>query len=529
MRYLIHHLLQEAAVRHPEAVALVDGERAITYAQLDERSSQLAHLLGRLGVARGDRVGLYLDKSLESVLGIYAVLKAGSTYVPLDPTAPPARLAYISADCGIRCLLSGVGKAADWRILAEEGAPLDHIVALDGDPAGTDLPASVRVVDGRDLGSWPTSPPSVLTIDQDLAYILYTSGSTGRPKGVMLSHLNGLAFVRWAAEQYDITANDRLSSHAPLHFDLSVFDLFASAHAGARVVLVPPTTSVFPMEVRRFIEQQEITVWYSVPPVLSLLAMKGNLSVGALPRLRAVLFAGEVFPTKYLRQLMSLLPHVRFANLYGPTETNVCTHYDVTPLPDDQTEPIPIGQSIDNVEVFAVAEHGSLAAIGEVGELYVRGNTVMHGYWGDPDKTTGVLGASPLGGPHRDPAYRTGDLVERQPDGNYRFLGRRDGQVKSRGYRIELGEIEAALYSHPAVLECAVVAVPDDTMTNRIEAFLVSRHDIEDTELVRHCGASLPRYMIPDMFHFAEGLPKTSTGKVDRQALLRAALAGGSP
>lgn len=529
MRYLIHHLLQESAARLPGAVAVVDGDRSMTYAELDERSSRLANLLVHLGVERGERVGLYLDKSLEAVIGIYAVLKTGAAYVPLDAAAPPARLGYIAADCGLRCLLTGLEKAGGWSGLVEHGAGFDHLVVLDGDPIDTELPPSVHAVDGTNLSPWPTSPPSVPTIDQDLAYILYTSGSTGRPKGVMLSHLNGLAFVEWASEHYGVTAGDHLSSHAPFHFDLSVFDLFAAAAVGARLVLVPRTTSVFPMEVRRFIERQEITIWYSVPSVLTMLAIRGELGVGALPRLRTVLFAGEVFPTKYLRELMRLLPHTRFANLYGPTETNVCTYYDVDPIPDDQAEPIPIGRAIANVDVFVVTDDGRAAATGEVGELYVRGNTVMHGYWGDPEKTAGVLGPSLLAGHRRDPAYRTGDLVQRQPDGNYKLLGRRDAQIKSRGYRIELGEIEAALYSHPAVLECVVVPVPDETVTNRIKAFVVTRHEVEERELVRHCRASIPGYMIPEVFHFAEMLPKTSTGKVDRQALSRATSTGGSP
>jgi L-proline---[L-prolyl-carrier protein] ligase len=286
------------------------------------------------------------------------------------------------------------------------------------------------------------------------------------------------------------------------------------------VTLVPPEASVLPRELRRFIEEARITVWYSVPSILTSLAIRGGLQRGEFPDLRAVIFAGEVFPTKFLRRLMGLLPHATFYNWYGPTETNVCTWYRVPELPEDRTDPIPIGRAIDGAEVFAVTEGGTRAAPGEVGELYVGGDTVMQGYWGDPERTASVLVSDPVLGA-RGPVYRTGDLVQELEDGNLRFLGRRDAQIKSRGYRIELGEIESAILSHPAVVECAVVAVPDEEVTNRIRAHVVGHEGLTPADLAHHCRARLPKYMIPEAFDFTEALPKTSTGKVDRQALLR--------
>jgi acyl-coenzyme A synthetase/AMP-(fatty) acid ligase len=277
---------------------------------------------------------------------------------------------------------------------------------------------------------------------------------------------------------------------------------------------------VFPGQVVRLIDEHAITVWYSVPSILTMLVLRGGLSQGSLPSLRTVLFAGEVFPTKYLRALMDLLPHARFANLYGPTETNVCTWYDVPALPGDQTADIPIGRAIDNVEVFAVTEDGRRAAVGEVGELHVRGTTVMQGYWGDDERTARTLVPHPFAPHLRDPVYRTGDLVEELPTGDFRFLGRRDAQIKSRGYRIELGEIETALNAHPAVVECAVIAVPDEVVTNRLRAFAVVRDPaVTPAELSRFCGERVPKYMVPESIELRASLAKTSTGKIDRQAL----------
>ena len=223
-----------------------------------------------------------------------------------------------------------------------------------------------------------------------------------------------------------------------------------------------------------------------------MLVLRGGLAVGELPRLRTVLFAGEVFPTVHLRRLVELLPHVRFANLYGPTETNVCTWWEVTGLSADSDETIPIGRPITNVDVFAVTDGGRRAEPGESGELYVRGPTVMQGYLGDPDKTASRLVPDPLGGVLGQRVYRTGDIVQEAPDGNYRFLGRRDGQIKSRGYRIELGDIEAALHAHPSVLECAVVPVPDDLVGNRLAAYVATREEVTGSELAAFCAGRIP-------------------------------------
>lgn len=519
--FLLHDLVRHSASTDPSAPAVVDGERIIDYGTLHVRSNSLAHLLIDLGVEKGDRVGVYLDKSIESVVAIYGILKAGAAYVPFDPGSPSRRLAYVAQNAGISHLITAADKAASWSDLVSHGAPIKTLISLRGTgaapPGVRTFTAPLSMSNGRN-----DDPPEVPVIGLDLAYVLYTSGSTGDPKGVMLTHQNALAFVLWAVDAFGISKTDRLSSHAPLHFDLSVFDLFAAAAVGAPVVLVPQSLSVYPVELTRFISDQEITVWYSVPSILSLLASRGRLRIGDLPRLRTVLFAGEVFPTKYLRLLLDLLPYTRFFNLFGPTETNVCTFYPVDSLPDDDERSIPIGKPIREVDVFAVTEEGRPAAPGEVGELYVRGPTVMAGYLGDPDRTAQTLLPNPFS-LLADPVYRTGDLVKKTPTGDYEYLGRRDSQVKSRGYRIELGEIESALHGNPLVAECAVVAVPDVLVSNRVVAHVVALDGLTSNDLRRHLLERLPPYMVPERFEFAAALPRTSNGKVDRQALLGAA------
>jgi acyl-coenzyme A synthetase/AMP-(fatty) acid ligase len=284
------------------------------------------------------------------------------------------------------------------------------------------------------------------------------------------------------------------------------------------------------MNLADFIERQGITTWYSVPSVLTRLVLHGDIGARDFSCLRRVLFAGEVFPTKYLRQLMAAVPHPSYFNLYGPTETNVCTYYKVGQLPPDGDEIIPIGRACANTEVFAINDRSEPAQVEELGELYVRGPSLMKGYWGSPERTTEALVPNPISSGRWDErVYRTGDLVTRSKAGEYRFVGRRDSMVKSRGYRIELGEIEAALYAHPDVQEAAVIAIPDDEIGSVIHAVIVWRADVSATpaQLQRFCGERIPKYMIPASIELRDTLPKTSTGKVDKPALLRDRLESG--
>jgi amino acid adenylation domain-containing protein len=519
--FLLQHLLRESAGRRPEAVAVSFEDRALTYRELESAANGLARALREQGVERGDRVAIYMNKSIGSLVATHGIMKAGGVYVPLDPNAPPQRLAYILGNCEVRCVVAAAAKAPSLAKIMGEGAKLDAVVWVDEGKGSLEL-AGLRCVPASHVASLASpEAPDCASIESDLAYILYTSGSTGTPKGVMISHANALAFVNWAAGQFAISAADRLSSHAPLHFDLSIFDLYAATKAGASVALVPDGTSTFPVRLAEWIVKNEISVWYSVPSILTLLLLKGGIERADLSRLRLVLFAGEVFPTKYLRELLRALPRAAFANLYGPTETNVVTWYEVPPLDDAGDEPIPIGRPCANSDVFLVDDAGRLVdEAGTPGELYARGPTIAQGYWGDPEKTARGFVTNPFQPHYAERVYRTGDIVTRGPDGELRLLGRRDRMVKSRGYRIELDEIETALYAHPEVKEAAVVAVPDELAGNVIRAF-VAPVTVAIAVLREHCLARLPRYMVPESFELRDELPKTSTGKIDRPTLVR--------
>jgi amino acid adenylation domain-containing protein len=522
MARFLDEFLTTAAGRFPDRPAVRFRGTELTYSELERLSNQVARTLIGQGVRRSDRIALYLDKSAVSIAVLYGILKIGATYVPIDPLAPPRRASYILENCATKGLIT-TGARLQSLELRDQGL-LKVVLLIEG---GKEDDQAGRALEWADVQREANAPVPRHGESDEQAYILYTSGSTGFPKGVMITHRAALSFVDWATERFGLTCEDRLSNHAPLHFDLSVFDVFGAASAGACMVIIPPEISLFPIELAQFIEQERITVWYSVPSVLTRLVVHGLLDNRKLDCLRVVLFAGEVFPVKFLRQLKSLVPGACYYNLYGPTETNVCTYYPVERVPEDDGVTLPIGKACSGCEVVALDAERKPVPPGEEGELYVRGATLMTGYWGMPEKTREVLNRIELGDT-TDVYYRTGDLVREQEDGNYAFLGRRDEMIKSRGYRIELGEIESTLHSHPAVEIAAAVPVPDEQFGNLIKAVVVlkKRSEVSEAELKAHCLARLPRYMVPDVIETREVLPCTSSGKVDKRQLI-AGPAGG--
>lgn len=522
MIYLLQHLLESAAAARPDATAAVCGDRAMTYGELDRRSSQLAAALARQGVERGDRVGLLFKRSLESLAALFGVLKAGAAYVPLDPSAPAERHRFIIDRCGIRVLLAAAEGAA--RLLSgPERPPSLAALMVPGDPGRVaEAAAGLRVVSWADVyADEPDGARDPGIADTSPAYILFTSGSTGTPKGVVISHLNALTFVNSAGHAFGIRANDVLSGHASLHFDLSVFDIYTAFRAGAAVALIPEFLSAFPLRLAEYIEEKGISVWNSVPSALALLSERGRLERFAFDAVRLVLFAGEVMPAKYLARLTAQFRRARFFNVYGQTEANSSLAYAVDHIPGDEQWKVPIGKPLPNFEVFALDGRGRPIAPGEEGELYVRASTVALGYWGDEERTRRSFAPDPRHPFSSARVYRTGDLVRLDEAGNYVFAGRRDHMVKSRGHRIELDEIELSLYSFPGVRQAAVVAIPDDLVGNRLIGYVAGDGDrtVRPDDLLRHCGRRLPPYMVPETIEIRDRLPATSTGKIDKISL----------
>ena len=513
----LHHFLDRNACAQPQHDAVVEpGQSAISYDGLRLLSDRVRDRLVHLGVRRGDRVGIYLRKSIDSVAAIFGILKCGAAYVPVDPFAPPARNAYILDDCAVKTAIieRRVGEKLRSEI-SQLGGNIQHPIILDDVGGGRFLNEALE----REQHKEPAPVvETLLTSPEDLAYILYTSGSTGKPKGVMLSHMNGVSYVGWCSEAFEPRPDDRFSSHAPFHFDLSILDIYVPIKHGATLVLIGEELGKDPVQLAQVISAQKISVWYSTPSILTLLAQYGKLEQYSFQSLRVVHFAGEVFPIKHLRALKTLLPHPRYFNLYGPTETNVCTFFELPPkIPEEQTKPFPIGKSCSHVNTKIVNERGQIVRQGEEGELCVTGAGVMVGYWNLAERTANAFLEDTSGVRW----YKTGDIVVEAADGNYVIIGRKDRMVKKRGYRIELGEIETVLYRHPLVKEAAAVALSDEEAGVRIKAFLSCRDGQQPSiiQLKRFCSENLPSYMVPDLFAIRESLPKTSTAKIDYQGL----------
>jgi len=458
---MLPRLLRNSAERHPDRVAVEDPERgdALTYRELTVRSSGVRDLLLRHGVRPGDRVGIYAPKSVGTVVALFGVLDARAAYVPVDVGAPPQRNAGIFEDCSIRFAVVAAALVDGLRD-AWDAQPLAVLEDLGGDLL---LVRGVEPAEHEEAARGGEGSPD------EVAYILYTSGSTGKPKGVVHTHRSALAFVDWCSEEFEPTEHDRFSSHAPFHFDLSILDLYVPIKHGAALVLIGEEVGKQPLRLGPLIADRRITVWYSTPSILRLLMEYGRLERLDCSALRLVLYAGEVFPVKHLRALTRQWAGPRYYNLYGPTETNVCTYYE-TPaaIPDDRTEPFPIGFTCSGDRAIVVDEEGREVERGAVGELLICGGSVMRDYWNLPDRTALAFFVDGSG----TSWYRTGDVVRQSSDDGYLYVGRRDRMVKRRGYRVELGEIEAALYRHPLVTEAAVSSMPDQENGVLIRAFL---------------------------------------------------------
>ncbi len=519
--------------RNPDGPAVREPGREVSYRELDVLIERLVASLLELGVGRGERVAVWLPKSIEAIAAMQAAVRVGAAYVPIDPLSPAERVRRVLGDCqasacvasaeGIEQALAGelpglslvtlvgggrweVRRGVDWR--GVDGGGVDEGVVDEGvvDEGGV---GRRRVSEAPPVGALAdTTSPG----ENELAYILYTSGSTGTPKGVCISHRNALAFVEWAHSELAPTAEDRFANHAPLHFDLSVLDLYVAFLAGACVCLIPETLSFIPARLVELVHTERITIWYSVPSALMLMERAGLLE-DPPQALRAVLFAGEPFPIEPLRRLRGALPQARFLNLYGPTETNVCTWYEVGEIDERAKRPVPIGRACSGDKVWIEDRDGFPVPVGGRGELVVEGPTVMLGYWGAPRQ--------------RGP-YRTGDIAERISPEEYRYVGRRDAMVKVRGHRVELGEVEAALVAHEEIREAAVVVLGTG-LDSRLVAAVVARADPAPglLEIKRWCAERLPRYMIVHELRVLTELPHSRNGKLDRRALAAQLSVGG--
>jgi amino acid adenylation domain-containing protein len=511
---LLNRIVDRAAEQWPEGAAARANGATLTYAELARRSNGLARVLRSTGLARSGRVAVLLGKGLDVPVAFHGALAAGGTLVPIDPRSPLDQVVRILRATGATHLVTEPGRRDTVRGALASCPELAHVIGLD------DRELEVPTVPWSTVAAEATdSPPDVPTIELDPAYILHTSGSTGVPKLILHTHYTAMSFVEWAVTEYGLTPADRLSNHSSHHTCFATFDYYAAARACATTVILTPDVLMLPASLSSLLEQERVTVWYSVPTALVQLSLRGELDARDLRAMRWVLFAGEVFPGKHLQRIVRQIPTARFSHVYGSTEVNVCTCYHLPPL-EGPTGALPIGRPCATTSTAVVDPALGPVADGEVGELLVRGSTVMSGYWADPERNAQVLVHLPAAGGFEETYFRTGDRVRRLEDGNLAFVARDDRQVKVRGYRVELEEVETALLSLAAVEEAAVFTVPDAEGSSAIRAaVVVGDANADERTLLASLRRVLPPHAVPEQLAVLETLPRTPTGKVDGNAL----------
>ncbi|MGB0521651.1 MAG: amino acid adenylation domain-containing protein [Flammeovirgaceae bacterium] len=490
-------LLVEQAQKTPDAIALHFEGQELSYRELDVKSSNLANYLREKGIKEDSLLPICVERSLEMMVGIIGILKAGSAYVPIDPEYPDERIKYILEDTEAQFVLSQSAQRARFEQYAVEVICLDTLECAQGDSP---------------------EPVHALT-PSHLAYVIYTSGSTGKPKGVMIEHASIVNRLFWTQERYQLQAGkDVVLQKTTYCFDVSVWELFWPLITGCKLVLAKPEGHKDSNYLQHIIQNQQVSTMHFVPSMLEvfLLSVKEN----ACQSLQRVLCSGEALKPSHVQAFHEKLSHAELHNLYGPTEAAI----DVTSWQADFADPfpavVPIGKPVANTQLYVFTKDQTLADIGVPGELHIGGIQVARGYVKRPELTAEKFIDNPLDPSDSHKLYKTGDLVSWLPDGNLVYLGRIDHQVKIRGYRIELGEIEQVLQQSDLVDQCVVLVHENDLAEKQLIAYLIGNmHEGAVEELRQELAQKLPEYMIPSFFIPLTEMPLTINGKLDRKAL----------
>jgi long-chain acyl-CoA synthetase len=497
---LVNDFLENSAERFADKVALIcDGQR-LTYAQIEDQANQVANALIALGVERGDRVAVWLPNSVETVITIFAILKANAIFTVINPTTKPGKLAYVLNNCAASGIFAPARQGEQMAQLFDTVPSLDFTIVCGKRAVQTVAAHSNTEAFPQLLESYPTTRPHRSTIDVDLACLIYTSGSTGEPKGVMSTHAN-VVFAASSIVQYlENTPEDIVINVLPLSFDYGLYQLMMVFKFGGTLVL--ERSFAYPAAVLKRIEQEKVTGLPGVPTLFAVL-LQMDLNRFDLSSLRYLTNTAAALPVEHVRRLQEAFPWTRLYSMYGLTE---CKRTLYLPSEELNRRPGSVGIPIPGTEVWIEDENGNRLGPGEVGELVVRGSHVMQGYWNNPEATARWYR------PGRYPAERllySGDLF------------RMDDVIKSRGEKVAPKEVESVLYQLPGVVEAAVIGVPDAVLGQAIKAFVVcsDHHPLAEKDVLRHCAQHLEDFMVPKHVEFRDSLPKTSSGKIRASAL----------
>jgi long-chain acyl-CoA synthetase len=493
---LLHHFLEHTALRAPGKVALVCDGAAYTYREIDDAAERIGAALRQRGVGRGDRVAVFMDNSAQTVVALYAALKIGAVFMPINALTKSDKLAYMLNDARAACLITHSALRSVWRdALAQSQSVHTCIVADEKQAAGSLAPRRDEV------------------IDQDLASIIYTSGSTGDPKGVMLTHLNMVSAVNSVSGYLRYREDDVILCVLPLAFDYGLYQVLMAFKVGASVVL--ERNFAFPVRILEVMARERVTVLPGVPTIFTLLMNLENLSRYDLGCLRMITNTAAALSEEHIRRLRGLFPQATLYSMYGLTE---CKRVTYLPPQELDIRPTSVGRGMPNEEIWLVDESGRRLPNASTGELVIRGSHVMRGYWEKTAETAQRLRPGPNPG---ERVLYSGDIFRTDAEGYLYFVARKDDIIKSRGEKVSPREVENALYSLPGVLEAAVVGVPDPVLGQAIKAFIVLRngHRYSEKDVIRHCLARLENFMAPKYVDFVDTIPKTDTGKIKTMSL----------
>ncbi len=505
--------LELSAGRFPDKIALVCNDRRLSYQELDQQSNRLAHALIRQGVQRGDRIAIHLENSVEAVLSIFAILKAGAVFLMSNPTTKADKLAYILNNCRAVALITDAKKLHELQPCWTQTPHLKSIFVAGTDAAdagaGKELICFENVLLEGDLS---VQAPSKKCIDVDLAALVYTSGSTGRPKGVMLTHLNMVSAATSITTYLGNTPDDIILNVLPLSFDYGLYQALMAFKMGATLILERSFT--YPYAVIEKLIGEKVT-GFPIVPTISAVLLQLDLKRYDFSSLRYITNTAAALPKHHIQQLRNLFPHVKLFSMYGLTE---CKRVSYLPPEQIDIRPTSVGKAIPNEEVYIVNEEGRRVGPGVIGELVVRGSNVMKGYWELPEETDRVLKSGPLPG---EKVLHTGDFFRMDEEGYLYFISRKDDVIKCGGEKVSPKEVEEVLYSLHGIVEAAVVGVPDAVLGQAIKAFVTLGEGARLTkqDVLRHCAQRLETFMVPKFVEFRDALPKTSSGKISRREL----------
>ena len=516
----VESFLELSAARTPEKTALVCNGHRFTYGELETSANRLAGSLTVGGVQRGDRVAIYLENSVEAVISIFAILKAGAVFLAVNPTTKADKVSYILNNCRAAGLITDRAKLGN---LSDTVAGTPHLrgVWIAGGMPGAELAIAkplFNLTAALEDGNLPAAPPAKKCIDIDLAALIYTSGSTGRAKGVMLTHLNIVSAATSITTYLENRPDDIILSVLPLSFDYGLYQVLMAFMIGGTVVLERSFT--YPYRIIELLNQEHVT-GFPIVPTISALLLQLDLAAHRFPALRYITNTAAALPTDHIRRLRLLLPDVKIFSMYGLTECKRVSY-----LPPDQIDirPASVGRGMPNEEVYIVDDTGQRAPAGSVGELVVRGSNVMKGYWELPEETDRMLKPGPLPG---EKVLHTGDLFRMDQEGYLYFVGRKDDIIKTRGEKVSPREVEDVLHAMPGVAEAAVIGIPDEVLGEAIKAVVRPQVGVRLTaaQVIHWCSVKLENFMVPKFVEFQGELPKTSTGKISKRKLAMATAA----